>query len=125
MDCHTAAVLLKLFFRELTDPLFPKSMFAQLIDAGRMQDERLRLIQIHELINELPDPNYATLRLLGKHLYMISINSEINKMGVTNLSIVWGPTLIDSQGAPDPMEMKYSSQVIEVVLQNYNQIFES
>jgi hypothetical protein len=49
---------------------------------------------------------------------------ETNKMSETNLGIVWGPTLIDSQMPPDPTEMSYQSKVVELVITNYAQIFD-
>lgn len=67
-DVHAAAGVLKLFFRELPDPLFPRSGYRQIIDAVKIEDPRLRLIQIHEHVNGLPDSNYATLRFLTFHL---------------------------------------------------------
>ena len=57
-----------MFFRELPDPLFPRSIYGQLIAAARIEDTRMRLIQVHELVNTLPDANYATLRFLAHHL---------------------------------------------------------
>lgn len=32
-------------------------------------NERLRHIRLHERVNELPDPNYATLKYFMGHLY--------------------------------------------------------
>jgi Rho GTPase-activating protein RGD1 len=57
-----------MFFRELPDPLFPRQMYRQIIEAAKIEDVRMRLIQIHEHVNTLPDTNYATLRLLTQHL---------------------------------------------------------
>lgn len=68
-DVFDVASLLKLFFRELPDPLFPRALYHQFMDVGRMEDSKRRLIAVHELINRLHDSNYATLRLLSKHLY--------------------------------------------------------
>ncbi len=67
-DVHAAAGVLTMFFRELPDPLFPRNLYAQLMAAARIDDARLRLIQVHELVNILPDANYATLRFLAHHL---------------------------------------------------------
>lgn len=57
-----------MFFRELPDPLFPRTVYRQVIEAARIEDPRMRLIQVHERVNTLPDTNYATLRLLTQHL---------------------------------------------------------
>jgi hypothetical protein len=60
---------LKLYFREMPDSLLPKSMYHTFMDAARIEDERLRLISIHELINQLHDAHYATLQRLIGHLW--------------------------------------------------------
>jgi hypothetical protein len=67
---NDVTLLLKMFFRELPDPVFPRALYHQFMDAGRMEDPKRRLIAVHELINRLHDANYATLRDLMKHLYL-------------------------------------------------------
>jgi hypothetical protein len=88
-----------------------------------MEDPRMRLIQIHEIINSLHDANYATLKYLTCHLAKIATFEEDNKMNEANLGIVWGPTLIDS-GKVDAVDLKFSSLVVEVIIANYDQIFD-
>ncbi|KAI8904716.1 hypothetical protein EDD86DRAFT_277914 [Gorgonomyces haynaldii] len=124
-DVHAAAGLLKLFFRELPDPVFPRGMYLQLIEAARIEDERMRLIQVHELVNSLSDANYATLRFLVFHLAKVAAQQEKNKMSEFNLGIVWGPTLIDSSSPPDPSELTLQSKVVETILLHYAQIFDT
>ncbi|KAJ2994462.1 hypothetical protein HDV02_001557 [Globomyces sp. JEL0801] len=123
-DIHTVTGVIKLFFRELSEPLFPKNMYNSLIDASKEEDSRIRLIKIHELVNELHDANYATLKHLAGHLSRVASFAEDNKMNEVNLGIVWGPTLIDSGAGPDPMNMKYASRVVEVIISNFDHIFD-
>ncbi|KAI9207539.1 Rho GTPase activation protein [Polychytrium aggregatum] len=125
-DVHDITGVLKLYFRELPDSLFPKLMYRPLIEAAKIDDDRMRLIAVHELINDLPDANYATLHVLMGHLHRVQAMEPDNKMNAQNLSIVWGPTLIDppSDSVPDPSELRLQSRVVEVVLSNYEQIFD-
>ncbi len=42
-------------------------------------NERLRHIRLHERVNDLPDPNYATLKYFMGHLHksaLISLRAE-------------------------------------------------
>ncbi|KAJ3037668.1 hypothetical protein HK097_003435, partial [Rhizophlyctis rosea] len=94
-DVHNVTGVLKLYFRELPDPLFPRAMYKQFIDAARIEDPRHRLITIHELINQLHDAHYATLQVLAGHLFRVTTYEMDNKMTSQNLGIVWGPTLLD------------------------------
>ncbi|KAJ3095870.1 hypothetical protein HDU97_006444 [Phlyctochytrium planicorne] len=117
--------VLKLYFRELPDPLLPKQMYHALIDAAKIEDERMRLIAIHELVNNLNDAHYATLQLVIAHLWKVQKYEPDNRMNIQNLSIVWGPTLMDSPDSnPDPNELKHQSRVVETILYNFERIFE-
>ncbi|KAJ3026691.1 UNVERIFIED_CONTAM: hypothetical protein HDU68_005231 [Siphonaria sp. JEL0065] len=125
---------LKLYFRELPDSLFPKSMYHAFIEAAKIEDERMRLIGIHELVNQLNDAHYSTLQALIGHLHKLSfffvklvqqLEAE-NRMGIQNLAIVWGPTLMDCPDASsfEPTELRLQSKVVETVLANFSRIFD-
>lgn len=88
--------VMKLWFRELPEPLLTWSLYGSFIEAGRIENNRLRHIRLHERVNELPDPNYATLKYLMGHLDKIRRNEAINSMGVSNLAVIFGPTLLSS-----------------------------
>ncbi|KAI8855286.1 Rho GTPase activation protein [Chytridium lagenaria] len=121
----TITGVLKLYFRELPDPLLPKNLYHSFIDAAKIEDERMRLIAIHELVNQLHDSHYSTLQVLMAHLWKVQQYEQDNKMTTQNLSIVWGPTLMDSPDVnPDPTEIKHQSRVVETILCNFERIFE-
>ncbi|KAJ3041621.1 hypothetical protein HDV00_008897 [Rhizophlyctis rosea] len=127
-DIHNVTGVLKLYFRELPDPLFPRDMYRQFIDAARIDDARHRLITIHELINNLHDAHYATLQVLAGHLFRVTTYEMENKMTSANLGIVWGPTLMDppksGTGGVDAGDLKLQSLVVETVVGNFESIFE-
>ncbi|CAG8549725.1 4232_t:CDS:10 [Paraglomus occultum] len=101
-DINNVASVLKLWFRELPDPLFVRARCNDFINAAKLEDKKLRVITLHEHVNTLPDPNYSTLKYLMGHLNKIVANEESNKMGVKNLGIVFGPTLMGSPAIPNP-----------------------
>lgn len=45
-------------------------------------------------------------------------------MSAANLGIVWGPTLIDFGGIPDPNDLTLQSKVVEIVILNAEDIFD-
>jgi hypothetical protein len=63
-DVNVPANLLKQFFRELTDPLFTRAAYGEFLEAATVPDDIARRDRLHATINNLPDPNYATLRAL-------------------------------------------------------------
>lgn len=86
-DVNSVATLLKQFFRELPDPLFTKEGYAGFIEAARTEGEGERRDALHQRINDLPDPNYATLRALVLHLHRVVECEGRNRMGSGNLAI--------------------------------------
>lgn len=117
-DINDITGVLKLWFRELPDPLMTYDLYHGFVDAAsastplaaqsltaraEIENDRLRHIRLHERVNELPDANYATLKHLMGHLAKVADNGEVNQMRASNLAIVFGPTLFrpppDQQGA--------------------------
>ncbi|KAJ3120244.1 hypothetical protein HK098_004768 [Nowakowskiella sp. JEL0407] len=133
-DINNIASLLKLFFRELPDPLIPRETYYNFVNASKLKDEKLMIPTVHELINNLPDCNYATLQALVSHLIKVHKNEKTTKMTIENLSIVWGPTLLDPpipnggnsnvSTSSDPNDMTYQRNIVNVILSNANVIFD-
>lgn len=86
-DVSSVATLLKQFFRDLPDPLFTSVGYDGFINAARVEDPSARRDALHQQINDLPDPNYATLRALVLHLHRVIQNEGRNRMGSSNLAI--------------------------------------
>lgn len=86
-DVNSVAGLLKQFFRDLPEPLMTTEHYGRFIDAARMEDTTARRDNIHAAINELPDPNYATLRALVLHLWRVQQHEYKNRMSSMNLAI--------------------------------------
>lgn len=96
-DINEVSGALKLWFRELPEPLLTYGLYHGFIEAAKKDNDRLRHIRLHEQVNDLPDPNYATLKYFMGHLDKVRRHEGINQMSASNLSIVFGPTLL---GAP-------------------------
>jgi hypothetical protein len=88
-DVNNASNLLKLFLRELPDPLLTSEHYTELIEAARIQDDIVRRDSLHAIINALPDPNYATLRALTLHLHRVEQHSESNRMTSSTLAVIF------------------------------------
>lgn len=121
-DVNSVAGLLKQFFRDLPDPLLTREHYHSFIEAAKNEDEVLRRDSLHAIINDLPDPNYATLRALTLHLHRVIENSAVNRMSTQNLAIVFGPTLMGTDS--NLADSGFQSKVVETILQNTYQIFD-
>lgn len=128
MDINVVASVVKQWFRELPEPLLTYPLYAQFVEAAKVENDRLRHIKLHETVNQLPDCNYSTLKYLMSHLDKVKDRHEVNSMHTSNLAIVFGPTLLN----PPPEEqakgtaladMQYQCKAIETILENYAAIF--
>ncbi|KAM8815628.1 rho GTPase-activating protein 27 isoform 1-T1 [Rhynchonycteris naso] len=124
-DVHVITGALKLFFRELPEPLFPFSHFRQFIAAIKLQDQDQRSRCVRDLVHTLPAPNHDTLRLLFQHLCRVIEHGEQNRMSVQSVAIVFGPTLLrpETEETSMPMTMVFQNQVVELILQQCSDIF--
>ncbi|KAG6873517.1 hypothetical protein C0995_014785 [Termitomyces sp. Mi166 len=131
-DINTVASVIKGWLRDLPDPLLTSNLYQGFIEAARIENDRLRHIRLHERVNELPDPNYATLKYFLGHLSRINHHAAVNSMSMQNLAIVFGPTLFGiSPTSAYPGQVNGGGMVdatlqnlaIETILNHYNDIF--
>lgn len=127
-DIHVLTGALKLFFRDMKDPLFPCNRFNSLMHTVGMADKREKHDAIVKVVRDLPKCNKETLKFLLKHLLRVHRYRDDNRMTLQNLAIVFGPTLLwpetDSNNLEHDMMLKmHSNQVIELLLLEFDNIF--
>ncbi|KAM4622510.1 rho GTPase-activating protein 27-like [Discoglossus pictus] len=124
-DVHVITGALKLFFRELPEPLFPYSHFDRFLEAIKITEQNQKSRRIKELVESVPTPNLETMRVLFKHLCRVIEHRESNRMSVQSVAIVFGPTLLrpETEGASIAMYMVFQSQIVEQILLQYKYIF--
>ncbi|KAI8363499.1 Rho GTPase activation protein [Mortierella sp. GBAus27b] len=91
LDPNDIATLLKLYLRELPTPLLPAvfvEQFQSVISTDRQVCHSLR-----GMLVRLPRPNYVVLSFLCHHLSKIASYAEKTKMNISNLGVVFAPTL--------------------------------
>ncbi|XP_060547732.1 rho GTPase-activating protein 27 isoform X2 [Pantherophis guttatus] len=124
-DVHVITGALKLFFRELPEPLFPFSYFDRLIAAAKMIDSAKRSHHLREIVYSLPAANFNTLRVLFQHLSRVVEFREKNRMSLQSIAIVFGPTLLRPQEEEGniAMYMYFQNQIMEQILSQTSYIF--
>ena len=127
-DVHVLTGALKLFFRELKEPLIPWEFVDRLIAASGLNAKKQKVKQLREVITkEMPPAHKATLAALLRHLVKVTEFKEYNRMQVPNLAIVFGPTLmwppssLVSQNLA--LDMMQQNIVVEALLNNVQHIF--
>lgn len=118
-DLNVVTGLLKLYFRELAEPLFTDSFYDSFIGAAKEQDRDARINGIKSLVSQLPVTHRSTLYYLGQHLLRVSEHSTQNKMRINNLAIVFGPTLVRKNSPTMEniiQDSPFQSSIVEEIL---------
>ncbi|KAF9971833.1 hypothetical protein BGZ73_005126 [Actinomortierella ambigua] len=93
-DINTIAALLKLYFRELKEPLMMFELYPHFIAAADISEYNEKLYFIKELVHSLPEPNFSTLKYLMMHLGRVQDHYQYTKMDSANLAICFAPNLL-------------------------------
>ena len=93
-DVHVLTGLLKMFFRDMKEPLLPCHLFDSLIKCVSIKDKNQKIKSVSKIIKDLPQANHDTLKFLLQHLLRVKELSQENRMHIQNLAIVFGPTLM-------------------------------
>ncbi|KAG7464631.1 hypothetical protein MATL_G00167630 [Megalops atlanticus] len=94
MDVNAVSGALKLYFRELPEPLIPADRFQSLAGALDIPDMSSRLETMLTILQSCPDVNRNTFLFLLHHLKRVAEKQEVNKMSLMNLATVFGPSLV-------------------------------
>ncbi|KAM4810625.1 rho GTPase-activating protein 45 [Rhinophrynus dorsalis] len=148
---HDLSNVLKLYLRQLPEPLMPFRLYNALMglakeslrgtDAGKgpkLEDKGpntdpevlVMVVRLKELLQELPSENRTTLQYLVNHMCRVSEQEQVNKMSPSNLGIVFGPALM----RPRPTEATVSlsslvdyphqARIVETLIIFYDTIFQ-
>uniref|UniRef100_A0A8C6P7B5 Rho GTPase activating protein 42a n=1 Tax=Nothobranchius furzeri TaxID=105023 RepID=A0A8C6P7B5_NOTFU len=123
-DNKTITSGLKDYFRCLAEPLLTYRLHKEFIRAAKYDDQKHRVRAIHALVHRLPDRNRAMLDVLAKHLLRVSSHSNQNLMTVSNLGMIFGPTLMRSQEetVAAMMNIKFQNIVVEIIIENHDKV---
>ncbi|KAK4320023.1 hypothetical protein Pmani_009092 [Petrolisthes manimaculis] len=129
-EIHNLSGSLKLFFRELKEPLIPYDIYNDFIQAtgSEFRRKNQQVEKLNKAVNKLPSENYDTLRVLLQHLLRVNEFEAENRMSLSNLAIVFGPCLLwpRETNSHDLMtDVMLHNRVIEGLLSDYAKIFTS
>ena len=111
-DVHAVSGLLKLYLRELPEPLLTHELQRDFLRTMDIPDRQNKVTEIARLVTLLPSCNLALLKALSGHLNRVVHHCDKNKMTVRNISIVFSPTL------------NIPASVLSIFLSEYTTVFE-
>jgi len=110
VDIHVVSNILKLFLREMPVPVITFNLYEPLMELAAHYIEMeidVFLYKLKRILQELPDLHYKLLFYVARFLLEMSSYSEITKMGVENLSIIFAANILRSE--TETLEISSSS----------------
>uniref|UniRef100_A0A8C9RFL8 SLIT-ROBO Rho GTPase activating protein 1 n=1 Tax=Scleropages formosus TaxID=113540 RepID=A0A8C9RFL8_SCLFO len=121
-DINSVAGVLKLYFRGLENPLFPKEKFNDLI--SRIEKLYDRALYIRKILLTAPRSVLVVMRYLFAFLNHLSQYSDENMMDPYNLAICFGPTLMPTPDSQDQVSCQaHVNEVIKTIIIHHETIF--
>ncbi|XP_011613730.1 rho GTPase-activating protein 25 [Takifugu rubripes] len=116
-DVHTVASLLKLYLRELPEPVVPWTQYQDFLDCTSTWDSSNTeaLEKLEQQIALLPRINYNLLSYICRFLFEVQLKSRVNKMNVENLATVMGINLLKPQ-VEDPIAVMKATPLIQKLM---------
>ncbi|XP_017482431.1 PREDICTED: LOW QUALITY PROTEIN: rho GTPase-activating protein 92B-like [Rhagoletis zephyria] len=120
-DPHVIGSILKLYLRELPEPLLTYKYYKDFINAAECGSESERKAAIKATLAKLPAANYANLRYLTRFLWLVTQNVDHNKMSSQNVAIVMSPNMlwprVDKSNPADYLGQVNSSSAVNVIVE--------
>uniref|UniRef100_A0A183J179 Rho-GAP domain-containing protein n=1 Tax=Soboliphyme baturini TaxID=241478 RepID=A0A183J179_9BILA len=108
-DVNSVAGVLKLYFRELREPLFPLFMFDQFVECACLETKEEFIEKVRDLVQSLPRPVFVVMR----YMFYVCFSFDENMMDPYNLAICFGPTLLPIPESKD--QVFYHNHVNELM----------
>uniref|UniRef100_A0A8D2ZXC6 Rho GTPase activating protein 22 n=1 Tax=Scophthalmus maximus TaxID=52904 RepID=A0A8D2ZXC6_SCOMX len=113
-EVHTVASLLKLYLRELPEPVIPFSKYEDFLTCAQLlaKDEEEGVQELGNQVNTLPLPNFNLLKYICKFLDEVQSHCSKNKMSVQNLATVFGPNILRPK-MEDPVTIMEGTSLVQ------------
>ncbi|XP_049645712.1 rho GTPase-activating protein 24 isoform X2 [Suncus etruscus] len=116
-DVHTVASLLKLYLRELPEPVIPYAKYEDFLSCAKLlsKEEEVGVKDLAKQVKSLPVVNYNLLKYICRFLDEVQSHSGVNKMSVQNLATVFGPNILRPK-VEDPLTIMEGTVVVQQLM---------
>ncbi|XP_028457375.1 rho GTPase-activating protein 24 isoform X4 [Perca flavescens] len=116
-DVHTVASLLKLYLRELPEPVVPFHKYDDFLACAKLlsKDDEMGMKELRKLVENLPPVNYNLLKYICRFLDEVQSYSGVNKMSVQNLATVFGPNILRPK-VEDPVAIMEGTVLVQQLM---------
>ncbi|XP_029484974.1 rho GTPase-activating protein 22-like isoform X1 [Oncorhynchus nerka] len=127
-DVHTVASLLKLYLRELPEPVVPFSKYEDFLSCAQLlaKDVEEGVQELVKQVSNLPPANYNLLKYICMFLDEVQSHANKNKMSVQNLATVFGPNILRPK-MEDPVAIMEGTSLVQslmtVLISEHNRLY--
>lgn len=131
MDPHVVAGLLKMYVRELKEPLLTFELYDMFLAAVAIKDVTAKIAKIRQVLAFLPCGHLVVIRYLVSFLVRVCAKSNENMMTPSNLAIVFAPNLLrppytgDQELAVIMEDTPYSNELLQIFITHSEKIFKN
>ena len=125
-DTNVITSVVKQYLQGLPDPILTKVLYPRFITVSNITDPKIQLTYLCSLINSLPPVHLDLLRFLVGFLSKVIAHEETNKMCIQNISIVFGPILMQANIEDPKLMLAHANLVTSItklILSNSATIF--
>ncbi|XP_059844673.1 rho GTPase-activating protein 24 isoform X2 [Hypanus sabinus] len=127
-DVHTVASLLKLYLRELPEPVIPYAKYDEFLLCAKLltKEQETGMKELIKQVKTLPPVNFNLLKYICRFLDEVQSYSDVNKMSVQNLGTVFGPNILRPK-VEDPVTIMEGTilvqQLMSVFISEHKNLF--
>lgn len=93
VDVPTACSLLKIYLKELPEPILTTELTTRFEEASALPEVAKQALELESLIEQIPKCNQVLLAWLSLHLSNVVDNEKHNKLNVQSLAVLLSPVL--------------------------------
>uniref|UniRef100_A0A8C0HDN9 Rho GTPase-activating protein 24 n=1 Tax=Chelonoidis abingdonii TaxID=106734 RepID=A0A8C0HDN9_CHEAB len=120
-DVHTVASLLKLYLRELPEPVIPFAKYEDFLSCGQLLSKDKGEVSALSIL-----PPFTCDSANSLSIFSFRSHSSVNKMSVQNLATVFGPNILRPK-MEDPVTIMEGTSLVQhlmtVLISEHGQIF--
>jgi hypothetical protein len=123
---HNVSGLLKLYLRELPEPLLTFARYKPLLATKALRTVPERIAETKKILDSLPPTHHATAKVVVGLLHNVASFAHINNMKAANLAMVFASNVL----RPEVETIEYIVQdtplvngVFEFIIENYQLLF--
>ncbi|VDD75389.1 unnamed protein product [Mesocestoides corti] len=127
-DIYELSDSLKLFLRELKEPLLSHALYQDLMDFSSTMnsysiDQNVSKMQL--ILKKLPEYHYATAKMLFEHLNKVASLESVNQMNAKSLALLFSPNIMWPDSPTRDYERFSAAGCVctEFMISNYAAVF--